>query len=143
MRTLRLKALAKLQRFPDLFDPDALHRARTLFEFDDCVTAPVHGFDSAHDYYSRSSSLQFLSSIQVPTLLLSSSDDPFLPPQVFDDVAMLARKNPSLLAELWPKGGHVGFVSGASPADTHYYHEERVIEFLGLQADLVSAVPTP
>ncbi|MEO5816600.1 MAG: hydrolase [Gemmatimonadaceae bacterium] len=143
MRTLRLKALAKLDRFPDLFDPAALRRARTLFEFDDCVTAPVHGFASAHDYYSRSSSLPYLSSIQVPTLLLSSSDDPFLPPQVFDEVAVVARMNTFLLPELWPHGGHVGFVSGASPLDTHYYHEQRVIEFLGLQADRVSAVPTP
>lgn len=143
MRTLRLKALAKLGRFPDLFDPSALVHARTLFQFDDVVTAPVHGFASAHDYYTRSSSLQYLSAIRVPTLLLSSSDDPFLPPQVFDDVAMVAPGNSYLLAELWPKGGHVGFVSGVSPLDSHYYHEERVIEFLGLQPDRVSAVATP
>jgi predicted alpha/beta-fold hydrolase len=142
LRTLREKAFAKLERFPDLFDPATLHRARTLFDFDDAVTAPVHGFESAHDYYSRSSSLQFLSAIQVPTLLLSSSDDPFLPPKVFDDVAMVARKNPSLMAELWSKGGHVGFVSG-SPMNTHYYHEECIIEFLGLQVDRLSAVHTP
>lgn len=143
MRTLRMKALAKLGRFPDLFDPASLHRARTLFEFDDAVTAPVHGFDSAHDYYSRSSSLQYLSAIRVPTLLLSSSDDPFLPPQVFHDVAVVALNNPFLAAELWSKGGHVGFVSGVSPLDTRYYHEERIIEFLGLQADRVSAVQSP
>ncbi|MEO8333349.1 MAG: hydrolase [bacterium] len=143
MRTLRLKALAKLGRFPDLFDPAALVRARTLFEFDDAVTAPVHGFDSAQDYYYRSSSLQYLASIRVPTLLLSSSDDPFLPPQVFDDVAAVARRNSFLLAELPSRGGHVGFVSGPSPLHAHYYHEERVIEFLGLQADRVLAVPSP
>ncbi len=142
MRTLRLKALAKLGRFPDLFDPTALQRARTLFEFDDAVTAPVHGFRSAHDYYTRSSALQYLSAIRVPTLLLSASDDPFLPPQVFDDVASVARENPVLLAELRSKGGHVGFVSGPSPFQSNYYHEERVVEFLGLQPDRVS-VPTP
>jgi predicted alpha/beta-fold hydrolase len=143
MRSLRVKALAKLGRFPDLFDPAALRRARTLFEFDDVVTAPVHGFDSAHDYYARSSSLQYLSAIRIPTLLLSSSDDPFLPPQVLDDVAVVARNNPFLAAELWSKGGHVGFVNGTSPLDTHYYHEERIIEFLSLQIDRTSAVPTP
>jgi len=141
MRTLRAKAFAKLDRFPGLFDPEALRRARTLFEFDDAVTAPVHGFDGAHDYYSRSSSLQYLPAVRVPTLLLSSSDDPFLPPQVFDDVAMVARENPCLMAELWSKGGHVGFVSG-TPLNTRYYHEERVIEFLGLQVDRTFAVHT-
>lgn len=139
MRSLRVKAMAKLGRFPGLFDAAALHRARTLFEFDDVVTAPVHGFEGAHDYYSRSSSLQYLSAIRVPTLLLSSSDDPFLPPEVFDDVAAVAPDNPFLLAELLRKGGHVGFVSGRSPMDTHYYHEERVVEFLGLQPDRATA----
>lgn len=143
MRSLRAKAVAKLSLFPDLFDPAALRRARTLFEFDDVVTAPVHGFTGAHDYYSRSSSLQYLSTIQVPTLLLSSSDDPFLPPQVLDDVAVVAGKNSFLAPELWSMGGHVGFVSGSSPLDTHYYLEERVVEFLGLQLDRVSAVHAP
>ncbi|MDB4892707.1 MAG: hypothetical protein JWL61_4562 [Gemmatimonadetes bacterium] len=142
MRSLRMKALAKLERFPDLFDATALRRARTLFEFDDAVTAPVHGFAGANDYYSRSSSLQYLSTIRVPTLLLSSSDDPFLPPQVLDEVAVVAGQNSFLAAELWRKGGHVGFVSGRFPQDTHYYHEERVIEFLGLQADRTSAAHT-
>lgn len=142
LRTLRAKAFAKLERFPGLFDPAALQRAQTLFDFDDAVTAPVHGFDGARDYYSRSSSLQYLSTIRVPTLLLSSVDDPFLPARVLDDVAMVARDNADLMAELWPKGGHVGFVS-VSPLNTRYYHEERVIEFLGLQVDRSSAVHTP
>ena len=141
LRSLRAKALAKLERFPDLFDPAALRRAQTLFDFDDAVTAPVHGFEGAHDYYSRSSSLRYLSTIRIPTLLLSAVDDPFLPPQVLDDVAMVARNSPNLMTEFLPKGGHVGFVSG-SLLNTRYYHEERVVEFLALQVDRPSAVHT-
>ena len=72
MRTLRDKASAKLATHPGLFDAAALARARTLFEFDDAVTAPVHGFAGARDYYERSSSLQFLGDIRRPTLLLSA-----------------------------------------------------------------------
>ena len=92
LRTLRMKAAAKLARFPDLYDWDAVARAQTLYDFDDAVTAPVHGFADAHDYYSRSSSLQYLSAIRTPTLLLSSFDDPFLPPDVLDAVAIMARE---------------------------------------------------
>ena len=51
------KARAKLARYPDLFDAGRLERAQSIYEFDDAVTAPVHGFADAHDYYSRSSSL--------------------------------------------------------------------------------------
>jgi predicted alpha/beta-fold hydrolase len=129
LRTLRRKATAKLQRYPDLFDPFALGRARTLYEFDDVLTGPVHGFRDAHDYYSRSSSLRFLDRIARPTLLLSSRDDPFLPSTVLDEVAELARNNGCLTVEFTAGGGHVGFVHGL-PWHPLYYAEQRVGEFL-------------
>ena len=128
--TLKVKARMKLERFPDLFESSTMERARTLFDFDDAVTAPVHGFRDAHDYYSRSSSLQFLSAIRLPTLLLSAADDPFLPSATVTRVAMIAECNSFLVAEFWPLGGHAGFVSGQSPFAPHYYAEERIVEFL-------------
>ena len=129
LRTLRRKAVTKLQRYPDLFDSVALSRARTLYEFDDVVTGPVHGFRDAHDYYTRSSSLHFLGQIRRPTLLLSARDDPFLPPSVLDEVAEIACENSCLTLEFTEGGGHVGFVHG-SPWQPLYYAEHRVGEFL-------------
>ena len=131
LRTLKQKARAKLERFPGAFDVDALERAHTLHDFDNAVTAPLHGFADARDYYRRSSSLQFLAAIRVPTLLLSARDDPFLPSDVLHRVLDEAGGNALVEAEVWSRGGHVGFVSGQTPLDTHYYAEERVVEFLG------------
>lgn len=131
LRTLRQKAFAKLERYPGLFDPGALERAGSIFEFDDAVTAPVHGFADAHDYYSRSSSLGFLHLIQVPTFLLSSVDDPFLPEDVLDQVRAIAAENPRLSLEFTERGGHVGFVSGRVPWRPFYYGEWRACEYLG------------
>jgi predicted alpha/beta-fold hydrolase len=133
MRTLRRKALAKLDLHPGLFDSAALHHARTLFDFDEAVTAPVHGFAGASDYYSRSSAIGFLNGIRRKTLLLSSYDDPFLPRQVLDDVAKVASQNSCLRAEFHREGGHVGFVSGRWPSRARYYAEERVVEFLAAE----------
>ena len=130
LRTLRAKARRKLERDPGLFDAVALERARTLFDFDDAVTAPVHGFESASDYYQRSSSLRFLSSIRRPTLLLSAYDDPFLPPAVLREAERIADGNPHLSVEFHQRGGHVGFVSGYAPWAPRYYAEERVLSFL-------------
>lgn len=135
LRTLRRKADMKLARFPGLFDRSAMARARTLYEFDDVVTAPIHGFRDAHDYYTRSSSLRFLDRIRRPTLLLSSRDDPFLPCEVLDEAAMLARKNSSITIEFTERGGHVGFVSGA-PWRPVYYAERRVAEFLAASLEV-------
>jgi predicted alpha/beta-fold hydrolase len=129
LRTLRRKAEAKLSRFPDLFDREALARAHTLYAFDDVVTGPVHGFRDAHDYYSQSSSINYLGRIRLPTLLLSSKDDPFLPREVLSEVATIARENPFLTVEFTDAGGHVGFVGG-SPWHPEYYAERRTGEFL-------------
>ena len=130
LRTLRVKALRKLAQYPSAFDAGRLERARTLYDFDDAVTAPMHGFRDAHDYYGSSSSLGFLSGINVPTLLLSAEDDPFLPRSVLDDVLKLARKSSNIVVDIVKHGGHVGFVSGTSPLSPHYFAEERVAEFL-------------
>ena len=131
LRSLRRKALAKLAEAPDLFAEERLRAARTLTDFDDAVTAPVHGFASAGDYYARSSSRHFLAAIRRPTLLLSAYDDPFLPRDVLDDVAMIAARNPFLSVEFHEHGGHVGFVAGRVPWQPDYYAERRVVQWLG------------
>jgi predicted alpha/beta-fold hydrolase len=130
LRTLRAKARAKLRVHPGLFDPSALDRARSIYDFDDHVTAPVHGFADAHDYYSRSSALGFLPGIRRPTLLLSAVDDPFLPAAVLDDVRLVASGNPWLTLEFTAHGGHVGFIGGRLPWKPQYFAERRVCDFL-------------
>jgi len=135
LQTLRVKALAKLERFPGLFDRAALERANTIYDFDDAVTAPVHGFADAHDYYSRSSALGWIDRVRRPTLLLSAVDDPFLPAQVLDEVRGIAANNPNLTLEFTPHGGHVGFVGGSVPWRPFYYGEWRACEFLDRALD--------
>lgn len=130
LRTLRRKAHEKLGRYPGLFDPRALERARSLWDYDDAVTAPVHGFESAEDYYARSSSLGYLAGIRLPTLLVSAADDPFLPAPVLDEVRAIARRTPALELAFASAGGHVGFVAGALPWRPRYWAEERVASFL-------------
>jgi predicted alpha/beta-fold hydrolase len=130
LATLRRKAFRKLAQHPGLFDGARLNDARSLYDFDETVTAPVHGFRGASDYYSRSSSFQFLPGICHSTLLLSAYDDPFLPREVLSDVAKVASTNPALTVEFHEHGGHVGFVAGHVPWRPIYYAEERVIGFL-------------
>lgn len=129
LRTLRRKVEAKLEQFPGVVDSGALARARTLYDFDDAVTGPLHGFRDAHDYYTRSSSLRYLEGIRRPTLMLSSKDDPFLPRDVLNEVVNIAARNTYLHPEFTERGGHVGFVSGPLWRPS-YYAEKRVGEFL-------------
>ena len=133
LRSLRAKALAKRKQFPGIPAGDHLAAARTMFEFDEHFTAPVHGFRGAEDYYSKSSSLHWLESISINTLLLSAVDDPFLPPQVLDEVRKKAVANPRLHVEFPEHGGHVGFITGRNPLSPVYYLEHRVSEFLARQ----------
>jgi len=129
LRSLREKAFEKLERFPDLIPRERLAAMRTMHDFDDVITAPLHGFRDADDYYSRSSSLGWIGRISIPTLLLSAVDDPMLPPEVLDDVRDAARHNPALHLEFVGEGGHAGFIAGRWPWRPFYYAEYRVGEF--------------
>ena len=97
-----------------------------FFSFDDAVTAPLHGFTGADDYYTRSSSRQFLESVNVPTLLLHARDDPFMTEAVLPSAAELSE---SVQLELADRGGHIGFVSGRTPGRAVYWLEQRMINF--------------
>lgn len=130
LRKLRDKAFAKLERFPGLFDAGRLARARTLREFDDAVTAPIHGFRDADDYYARSSSIRFLETIAVPTLLVSAWNDPFLPRQVLADVRARVARNPYIGTVFPEQGGHVGFVSGRFPWAAEFWLERYCLDWL-------------
>jgi hypothetical protein len=129
LASLTDKALRKLELHPDLCDREKLLAARSFWEFDDLVTGPVHGFTGAHDYYSRSSSIGFINKVRIPTLLMSSWDDPFLPRKVLERVRDLSRGNPHLHLEFTRRGGHVGWITG-SPWSHRYHMEERVVEWL-------------
>jgi uncharacterized protein len=94
------------------------------------VTAPVHGFANAHDYYTRSSSLGFLQRVSRPTLLLSAIDDPFLPRAVLEEVRAIASMNKCVELDFTEHGGHVGFVAGRRPWHPFYFAEWRACEFL-------------
>lgn len=130
LRSLIPKALAKIARHPELTGLGMVARARTLWDFDDAFTAPVHGFRDAADYYRRASSLPFLHRIAHPLLLLSAVDDPFLPPDVLDRVRETTRSSTLITREFPSRGGHVGFTAGRWPWAPQYYGEHRAIAFL-------------
>ena len=133
LNSLRRKAEAKAQRFPDLAPASGIASLRTLEEFDNLITGPLHGFKDAQDYYARSSSLPWLKRIKLNTLLLSAIDDPMLPPEVLEEVQEIARRNPALHLEFVGRGGHAGFITGSLPWRPFYYAEFRVGEFFAQQ----------
>ena len=134
VKTLTATAEDLARRFPEAAGRIDLPRARRAFtfrEFDDAATAPLHGFAGADDYYARSSSLPLLSRIAVPTLCVSSLDDPFLPPEATRRAQDAASS--AVRFVVTERGGHAGFVAahGLRPV---YWAEEAVVAFLARQA---------
>jgi predicted alpha/beta-fold hydrolase len=124
LRTLIPSALAKLARHPGLFDATAVRASRTLRDFDDVITGPLHGFRDAADYYARSSSGPFLTRIAIPTLVLNARNDPFLPA-----AALPTRASDAVILEQPDEGGHVGFVSGPFPGHISWMPERVMAHF--------------
>jgi predicted alpha/beta-fold hydrolase len=112
LSTMKPKALAKWQQHPGLFDRDRLAAARTLYDFDDVFTAPLHGFRDTDDYWARASARPHLHRVRIPALALNARNDPFVPADSLPQPHEL-----SGCVELWQPahGGHVGFAQGRFP----------------------------
>ena len=123
---MRRRYLTKFRDRPSPLDVD-VSKLQNFRQFDDAVTAPLHGFAGADDYYARSSSRQYLPAIRVPTLLIHAADDPFM----FPDTAPTPDELPaSVELALSPHGGHVGFVGGWLPLRPRYWIDDRVSAWL-------------
>lgn len=117
---LRALAPSEAERIAGLGDASKI---ASIWEFDDRITAPLHGFEGAVDYYRRCSSSGFLGSIAVDTLLIQSENDPMIPPAALPTPDMLSASTRLLLSS---KGGHVGFVS-SRPGN---WLEQRILNFM-------------
>ena len=112
LATLKPKSLAMAARFPDLLDATRIRRVRTLWDFDDIVTAPLHGFAGTVDYWTRASSKPWLASIAVPTLVINARNDPFIPAQ---SLPTQREVSACVTLEQPRHGGHAGFAAGRFP----------------------------
>jgi uncharacterized protein len=106
-------------------DKKDVKKLSTFWEYDDAYTAPIHGFTSAQDYYTKSSSKQFLKLIKTNTLVIHAIDDPFTTPKILPNKDELSRY---VKLEVFPNGGHVGFIEG-SLLKPKYWLEERIINY--------------
>ncbi len=131
LTTMKRKSAARLARFPGLFDGKRVARSGTLREFDDLVTAPLHGFRDAADYWRRASAKPWLRYIAVPTLVLNAVNDSFLPGEYLPRPEEVS---PHVVLEFPATGGHVGFVNGPFPGRFDWL-PRRILAFLGAQAE--------
>jgi hypothetical protein len=131
MKGLREKVRTKAALFPEEVNISDLKSVHNLRDFDDLFTAPNNGFKSADDYYTKSSSLQFLPRIAIPTLLVQAQNDPFLAKECFPVTE--AQDNPNLYLEMPKYGGHVGFHLPGK--ENIYWSEKRAAQFLKASLD--------
>jgi predicted alpha/beta-fold hydrolase len=132
LATLKPKSLGMARRFPGVLDAKRIRRVRTMWEFDEVVTAPLHGFGGADDYWSRASSKPWLRAIAVPTLVLNARNDPFIPaaslPAQSEVSACVTLEQPS-------GGGHAGFAHGPFPGRVEWLPARLLHYFASIVGD--------
>lgn len=126
LKSLKSSYQRKFSRIESPLQID-LELINNFWDFDHQVTAPLHGFDSAADYYQRSSSRQYIPAIQTPTLILHALDDPFMYPHTVPSAEEIPG---AVTLELSASGGHVGFVSGWLPGRGQYWLDQRILNWL-------------
>ncbi len=126
VRNLKARMRRKASLFPREFDLKALPRVRSVREFDDAITARYCGFANAADYYERSSALRVVNQIRVPTLIVTSQDDPFVPFATFSDPALTSNPRIQIIAP--ERGGHCAFIA-REKGDARFWAEACVMDF--------------
>ena len=127
LKRMKKSVAGKFDRHTAAFDWERAMSAKTFAEFDDAVTAPLHGFSGKDDYYDRCSSMHYLGDIETPTLIINALDDPFMTPGV---IPHRDRLSAHVSLEISEAGGHVGFIEGGTPWRPRYYLPRRVVGFL-------------
>jgi hypothetical protein len=125
LRTMKAKALDKARLFPDVVRAERIQRCRSLYDFDNEYTAPVHGFKNTEDYWKRASGKPWLRGVAVPHLVLNALNDPFVPAASLPHEHEISR---CVHLEQPPYGGHIGFPSGPPPGKLDFL-PQRVFEF--------------
>jgi hypothetical protein len=128
LQTLRPKSLDLARRFPGAVDPARVRAARTMWAFDDAVTAPLHGFAGTVDYWTRASSKPWLAGIGIPTLVLNATNDPFVPAASLASPREVA---PAVTLEYPAQGGHVGFLVSPAPGRIDWMPQRLLRFFTG------------
>lgn len=126
LTTLKQTALQKLEKFPNLYDAKRVRAATTLREFDDVVTAPLHGYANADEYWRSASSKPGLIHISVPTLIINAKNDPFLPRSALPSGHEVSA---AVTLHFPEQGGHVGFHSGTFPGNVDWL-PKRILNYL-------------
>lgn len=127
LRGLHRQAARKFSKIACSFPLPPTGNIRTLRDFDDRITAPLHGFAGADDYYEKASSLPSLNHIAVPTLIVNALDDPIVPRDSLpgpDDLS------PKVTLELTRHGGHIGFIGRGCYGRPRYWLDDRLLEFV-------------
>ncbi|PKO87191.1 MAG: alpha/beta hydrolase [Betaproteobacteria bacterium HGW-Betaproteobacteria-12] len=125
LTSLKAVSAARLRLHPGLFAEMPMRRASNLYQFDDAVTAPIHGFAGADDYWQRASAKPWLQSIGIPALAVNPKNDPFLPARYLPKATEVS---PLVRLEQPAQGGHVGFVSGSFPGNLDWL-PQRLLHF--------------
>jgi len=127
VRMLKARMRRKAAAHPDRFPIERLEQVRTVREFDEYFTAPHFSFKGASDYYFRASAMRVIDRIQLPALIITAEDDPFVPHGSFRDPRV--RANPNLDVIVTRHGGHCGFAAEPNGNDDGYWAETRIVEF--------------
>ena len=125
LTTLKPKSLVIARRFPGLLDAARIRRVRTMWEFDDAVTSPLHGFADTRDYWTRASSKPWLAHIALPTLIINARNDPFIPARSLPRSVEVSR---AVVLEQPRHGGHAGFAQGPFPGNVDWL-PQRLLHF--------------
>lgn len=131
LRSLKAKLIRKDELYPGIWNLSPLPTIQNMWEFDNIYTAPDGGYQDAQDYYYKSAAKNVLSSIAIPTLIITAQDDPFIPYSIFDAPSL--KKNVFIQLHVSKHGGHCGFFQKHQAEEDRFWAENRILDWIQQQ----------
>lgn len=128
---LKRRLAKKARLYPTRYSTVPLGRITRLREIDHAYTAPDAGYQNAEEYYDGAGARHVIGRIRIPTLILSSQDDPFVPVSIFSTAAV--RDNPWVQVWSPEHGGHCGFIQTTQPGEDRHWAESRIVRLITRQ----------
>lgn len=138
VRGLKARLRHKAHLYPEIYSTDDLKKVHSVREFDDRFTAPYCGYGNAVKYYHQASAIRVTDQISLPTLILASKDDPFVPFDAFRSTSISQNSFLQLISPYY--GGHAGFISSRNKIEDCSWAENRVVEFAKNFSHLLPAI---
>ena len=128
LRGMMARVRRRMELYPRIYGDAQVGRIRSMRDFDQYIVARYGGFADADDYYESVASSHYAGLLRVPTLIVHSTDDPFI--RMLPSTREALMGNPQVTYIETERGGHCAFLAAPHGEYDGRWAEKTLLGYL-------------